>query len=244
MARYGFLIPVYNHGPSALETTRILLSYQLPLILVDDGSGMETKRALARCVQLSPLVHLVTRKTNGGKGSAVKAGIMQAHAMGLDHVLQLDADRQHDIDAVARFLALSRLHPDSLILGYPLYDSSVPASRRKGREVSNTFARLVACKKDIHDVLCGFRVYPVAKTYALLQHGLWDLRMGFDVEVVVRLSWAGVPIVNEGVRVTYPSGGSSHFHLIRDNIRISLVFTRLCIGSFFRLPWLLAGRKR
>lgn len=243
MAEYGFLIPVYNHGAACLETARLLLPYGLPLIIVDDGSDAETKQALGEAAALSPLVHLVGKAKNGGKGSAVSAGFLTARKMGLDHVLQLDADRQHDISAVPRFLEISHAHPSSLVLGYPIYDASVPESRKKGREVSNVFARIVTCNKDIRDVLCGFRVYPVGPACHVVSHGIWDMRMGFDAEMVVRLCWKQVPIINEGVKVTYPAGGSSHFHMVRDNVRISLVFTRLCFGAFFRLPWLVARRK-
>ena len=243
MAEYGFLIPVYNHGAACLETVRLLLPYGLAIIIVDDASNAETNQSLREAAGLSPFVLLVTKERNGGKGSAVSAGLLVAETMGLDHVLQLDADRQHDISAVPRFLALSHAHPSSLILGYPIYDASVPESRKKGREVSNVFARIVTCDKQIKDVLCGFRVYPVATACQVVSHGIWDMRMGFDVEVVVRLRWKRVPIVNEGVKVTYPVGGSSHFHMVRDNIRISLVFARLCFGALIRLPWLVARRE-
>ncbi len=242
MAKYGFLIPVYNHGASCLETVELLLPYQLPVIVVDDGSDRENKKLLAKCATLSPLVHVETKATNGGKGSAVSLGFKVAHEMGLEYVLQVDADRQHDITAIPRFLSLSEANEGFLVLGYPMYDASVPSSRRKGREVSNVFARITSLNPNIRDVLCGFRVYPVEPAFRVTRRGLWDMRMGFDCEVVVKLSWLGVPIVNEGVRVTYPEGGSSHFHMVRDNIRISLVFTRLCVGAFFRLPWLLARR--
>ena len=177
MAEYGFLIPVYNHGAACLETVRLLLPYGLPLIIVDDGSDAETKQALGEAAALSPLVHLVVKAKNGGKGSAVSAGFLTARKMGLDHVLQLDADRQHDISAVPRFLEISHAHPSSLILGYPIYDASVPESRKKGREVSNVFARIVTCNKDIRDVLCGFRVYPVGPACHVVSHGIWDMRM-------------------------------------------------------------------
>jgi hypothetical protein len=63
--------------------------------------------------------------------------------------------------------------------------------------------------------------------------------MGFDVDILVRLYWKRIPLRFYPVRVTYPEDGISHFRPVRDNIRISLVFTRLCIGMIIRLPVLI-----
>ena len=55
--------------------------------------------------------------------------------------------------------------------------------------------------------------------------------MDFDVEIAIRLAWAGVPIVNAPVRVRYLSaeeGGTSHFQPVRDNIRLAWMHSRLC----------------
>lgn len=245
MAEYGFLIPVYNHGLPCRNVVRKLLPYGLPVILVDDGSDGETKKQLAEIRAWSPLVALHTRPTNGGKGAAVADGFAVAHAMGLAYVLQVDADGQHDLSRVPEFLAVSRRNPGSLVCGYPRYDASVPASRRKGREVSNWFVHLVTLNRHaVRDALCGFRVYPVEAAYAVTRGRVRDRRMGFDIEILVKLYWAGVPIVNEEVGVSYPPGGTSHFHMVRDNLCISLMFTRLCFGAFLRLPKLLALRRR
>ncbi|MDE7141026.1 MAG: glycosyltransferase family 2 protein, partial [Treponemataceae bacterium] len=72
------------------------------------------------------------------------------------------------------------------------------------------------------------------------RHSCCDKRMGFDIEIIIRLIWAGVPYLFFPVRVTYPADGVSNFHVVRDNMRISWVYTRLCIGMILRLPFLLA----
>jgi hypothetical protein len=55
----------------------------------------------------------------------------------------------------------------------------------------------------------------------------------------VRLYWRGVPVLNQPTRVTYPQDGISHFRPWRDNVRISLMHTRLFFGMLWRLPRLL-----
>jgi hypothetical protein len=66
--------------------------------------------------------------------------------------------------------------------------------------------------------------------------------MAFDIAIVVRLAWQGVPVENLATRVAYPRGGVSHFDLWADNLRISLTHTRLVFGMLLRLPQLLARR--
>lgn len=66
--------------------------------------------------------------------------------------------------------------------------------------------------------------------------------MEFDSEIIVRLHWQGVAVVNLPVAVRYPLDGVSHFRLLRDNLRISWMHTRLFFGMLRRLPRLLWRR--
>jgi hypothetical protein len=82
-------------------------------------------------------------------------------------------------------------------------------------------------------------VYPLAPVVALLDDIRIGQRMDFDSDIIVRLYWRGVPVVNQSTRVTYPRDGISHFHPWRDNVRISLMHARLFFGMLWRLPRLL-----
>jgi glycosyltransferase involved in cell wall biosynthesis len=242
--RQGFLIPVYNHGKTAVSVVQKLARYGLPVILVDDGSDAETKNRLAKIAADTPGAILVSRGKNGGKGAAVIAGIDKAREEGLTHVLQIDADSQHDAERAGFFLEESAAHPEALICGLPEFDSSAPLSRKNGRKIANTWAKIVTLSSEIQDILCGFRVYPVEPAWRVCHHAFIDKRMGFDPEILVRLCWKHVPLLFYPVRVSYPQDGVSHFRPVRDNIRISLVFTRLCAGMLVRLPVLLAAKLR
>ena len=85
-------------------------------------------------------------------------------------------------------------------------------------------------------------MYPLSAVLPLLKREHVGKRMDFDVEILVRLLWQGTPILNRPVGVTYPRDGISHFDLVRDNIRISLMHTRLFFGMLLRLPRLLLRR--
>jgi glycosyltransferase involved in cell wall biosynthesis len=209
----------------------------LPLIIVDDGSDAETKAAIEKLAAAGPPVFALRFPRNRGKGAAVLAGIGRARELGLSHVLQIDADGQHDCERAAFFLARSAARPEALICSVPEYDETAPLSRRKGRIIANTWAKIVTLSPGIRETMLGFRVYPV-EAVKRLPRGL-DSRMGFDIEILVRLYWRNVPLEFYPVRVTYPPDGISHFRLVRDNLRISWVYTRLCCGMLLRFPLLL-----
>ncbi|GMO29712.1 MAG: hypothetical protein Ta2F_05130 [Termitinemataceae bacterium] len=238
----GFLVPVYNHGKTALSLAKDLDTFDMPIILVDDGSNDETKSYLQRSCTLYKNCILITQKKNCGKGAAINAGIDKAHCLNLSHVLQIDADGQHDFNRAIFFLSEALKNPQALICGYPEYDETVPQIRKKGRVIANTWTKIVTLDYNITDSMCGFRVYPVEPTRAVMRNFFIDKRMGFDIEILVRLVWKNTPTIFYPVSVTYPHDGTSNFHFVRDNIRISLVFTRLFFGMILRLPILLSRK--
>jgi hypothetical protein len=66
--------------------------------------------------------------------------------------------------------------------------------------------------------------------------------MEFDADVIVRLFWAGTPVVNLPTPVTYPADGVSNFRMVRDNLRMAALHLRLLAGMLLRLPVLLPRR--
>lgn len=227
------LIPCYNHaGPLAAVLAR-LAEFKLPCLLVDDGSEPVAAAALDALAAQHPWVTLLRHSHNQGKGGAVMTGLRRAHELGFSHALQVDADGQHDLADLPALLAEARQHPAALVSGRPLYDDSVPKGRLYGRYITHVWVWIETLSFAIKDSMCGFRVYPLASTCALLERVALGRRMDFDTEVMVRLHWAGVPMRFVPTRVIYPVDGRSHFRLFRDNLDISWMHTRLVC----RLLW-------
>ena len=233
------LIPVYRHGKACVEVVENILQYNIPIILVDDGNAEETKAYLRQIKENHPQIELVTLAKNQGKGGAFKAGVIRAKELGYSHVLQVDADGQHDSTKIPFFVEKSRANPEKLICGYPQYDESAPGHRKGGHKFANTWCAICTWSNKIVDALCGFRIYPIEATHRFLTKKIFDKRMGFDVEILIQLLWAGLDAEFYPVKVTYPSDGLSNFHAFRDNVRISWVFTRLCCKMILLSPLLL-----
>jgi glycosyltransferase involved in cell wall biosynthesis len=240
--KQGFLIPIYRHGAAACSLVERLAVFGLPIIMVDDGNDEATRHLLAECAAKTPGAALVSLKKNSGKGGAVIGGIKKAAELELTHVLQIDADGQHDDGKAAFFLAESARHPDKVICGYPEFDENAPKGRLAGRKISTFWAAVVTLSNELREVLCGFRVYPVDVSLRITRSLFLDKRMGFDPEIMVRLYWKKVFPVYYPIKVSYPAGGVSNFNMVRDNIRISWTFTRLCVGMILRLPLLIARK--
>ena len=239
------VVPVYDHEHAIGTTVERLLPHGVPIQLVDDGSRASCAQVLRELADRHPgRVSLHRLEVNGGKGAAVMAGMRQAATLGASHVLQIDADGQHDAADVPRFLAEARAHPRAIVNGRPLYDDSVPTGRLVGRYATHVWVWINTLSLAIADSMCGFRAYPLAATIAMLDRESVGLRMDFDIEIIVRLHWAGVPVRNLPTRVTYPLDGVSHFDLWRDNLRISKMHARLFFGMLWRAPRLLWRKLR
>lgn len=241
--KFGFIIPVYRHGSTLEAVVKSLLSFGFPIIIVDDGNDEENKAYISAVEKAYELVTVVTHQKNGGKGKALCSGVRKANEMGITHVLQIDSDGQHDTGRVKYFLEQAEKNPSAVICGCPEYDENAPKSRVNGRKFSNGWIHCVTLSKDIVDGMIGFRVYPVEPFVKVINSPVFiDGRMGFDIEILVRMYWKGVPVQSESVKVFYPENGISNYRYFQDTVRVSFSYARLCIGMIVRLPVLLARK--
>ena len=234
------IIPVYNHQEAIVHVVEALKPFGLPCYLVNDGSSAQCSAVLKRIAeQEKDWITLYEREQNGGKGAAVMDGLQLAIAGGFSHAIQIDADGQHRLADIGRFLAASEQHPDKLILGKPRFDATVPKNRLYGRQFTNLWIWINTLSVAIADGMCGFRCYPLAAVDKLLKSVQLGQRMDFDIEVVVRLYWQGVDVINIETEVQYPLDGISHFQMLQDNLLISGKHAQLFFGMLWRLPRLL-----
>lgn len=237
------LIPFYNHEGAVNAVVASLKSLGLPCLIVNDGSDVACTPVLDEITRHeSDWVRVISYWPNRGKGGAVMRGFEEAFAQGCTHVLQIDADGQHDSDSIPQLLQLARKHPQAVITGYGVYDASVPKSRLYGRLVTHLWVWINTLSLQIRDSMCGFRVYPLAPCIEICRQARLGERMSFDIEIMVRLVWRGVPVINLPVPVSYPTDGVSHFKLWLDNWQISGAHARMFFGMLWRAPLLLFRR--
>ena len=234
--KFAFLVPFYNHPQNIKALIAALKTYELPVIVVDDGSDEASKQILAELERTEGIL-LLTRAQNGGKGIAMKDGFKFALERGFSHVLQIDADFQHDAALIGEFLRESEAHPQSIVCANPIYGDDAPKSRVHGRKITNFWVAINTLSLGIKDAMCGFRVYPLEQLKKAAAKSKTN-RMEFDIEILVNAARQGIDVRWIDTYVRYEKGGVSHFKMLRDNALISLMHAK----CFFSLPKFALGK--
>ena len=239
------LIPSYNTGAQVYATVQAARAQWNPVWVVTDGSTDGTPEGLRALAAADAGLRLIELPANAGKGAAVLHGLQAARAAGFTHALTMDSDGQHPAVLIPEFMQTSQRHPETMVLGRPVFDASAPLLRVRGRRISNGWTNLETLGAGIDDSLYGFRVYPIAELIAVMRRQPWMRRFDFDTEAVVRLAWRGVKPLNLAAPVKYltaAEGGVSHFRYGRDNVLLTWMHTRLMLEFLVRLPLLLWRR--
>ena len=181
------------------------------ILVIDDGSRDRTAAAAAAAG-----CQLISHGKNRGKGAALMTGLATARARGHEVAVSIDADGQHPAEEARRVLYAAS-DPEVLVLGLRgLAEAGAPRKNQMSNEISNFFISRFA-GRPLRDTQCGLRRYPIRSTLALAPRGEgYD----FEAEVLLRSVWAGIPILEEQIRVLYPDDRVTHFHVVRDPWRI------------------------
>lgn len=220
--RFAIIIPVYNHGRTVRQVVQSALGLDLPLYVVDDGS---TDGGCAS-LQSIPGAQLIRHPINMGKGAALMTGF-RAAAEVADWAITMDADGQHHVEDARVLMAAVADGRRAIAVGCRrgMLSEGAPWTSRFGRGFSNFWIR-TSGGPVVKDSQSGFRIYPLPE---VLKLGVRARRYQFEVEVLVKARWHGLPVIEAPIRVTYQPEGErvSHFRPFVDFVRNSNVFTRL-----------------
>jgi len=226
------VIPVYNQSRTLVSVVRGCCAKMESVLVVDDGSTDADLSTLLAGERVTLLRHAC----NMGKGSALRTAFTHAHEQGFSHVITLDADGQHDPEDLPLFIQAIHQKPESFVLGVRDFSvPNVPRSSQFGRSFSNFWVTLetgVTCA----DTQCGYRAYPL--NY-LSQLTFIRKRYDFEIEVLVRGLWGGLPVVEVPVRTFYPPQEErvTHFHKGLDNLRLSHTHALFVLRRLLPIPF-------
>ena len=227
------LIPTYNTGEKVREVVAEVRAAGYPLIVVADGSTDGTTEKLGKLADDDDGMTLLAHERNQGKGAALLTGAREALRLGYTHVLAFDADGQHPVASVDDYLAAMRSDPNAWVAGYPVFDARAPWERVFFRKLALFWTRIVARQPALKDAMFGMRVYPARALVDCLESTSLGRRYDVECVLAIRLSRAGHPVINVATPVRYfqaGEGGVSHYHYLRDNVRLGLVFLALMPG--------------
>jgi glycosyltransferase involved in cell wall biosynthesis len=192
---------------------------ELSVLVVDDGS-VDATSARAREAGADVIRH----EANAGKGAALQTGFDEASRRGIERVLTLDADGQHDPAFAAKLLRA--LDGSDIVIGSRDGNrSGMPWLRRATNSVMTSIVSGLAGKR-IEDTQSGYRGI---RTEVLAAVRPRSSRFDYESEFLIEAGRKGFRMGATPVPTLYNAPGS-HIHPVRDTVR----FIRLVLRYWKR----------
>jgi len=212
--KVAIVVPAYEAAHSITAVIRDLARVfpaAATIFVIDDGSTDGTA-GVARDSGATVLRH----DRNRGKGVALRTGLRAAADAGFVAAVSVDADGQHPADEAWR-IANESADPAAYVLGVrDLASAGAPRANRISNAISNGFLSAFS-RRLLADTQCGLRRYPLPRA---LEIGGRDPGYAFEAEMILLAIAAKIPIVQVPVRVLYPADRTTHFHSVRDPVRV------------------------
>jgi glycosyltransferase involved in cell wall biosynthesis len=221
------LIPTYNNERTLNRVIDGVLKYTDRIIIINDGATDTTPKLLKSYTNLEQIVFT----KNKGKGCALREGFKKAHQIGYAYAITIDSDGQHYPEDIEVFITEIEKSAGSLLIGdRNMTQEGIPKKSSFGNNFSNFWYTFETGVK-LTDTQSGYRLYPL-KELANLNY--ITNKFEFEIEVIVRASWKGIPVKNVSIQVLYDeSERVSHFRPIKDFTRISILNTILVLIALF-----------
>ena len=214
--RYLIVLPTFNEAENlprmvaALDRVRGDLPMAGDVLVVDDGSPDGTGRIADDLASRNPWLHVMHREAKQGLGRAYLAGFEWALEGGYSHILEMDCDLSHPVQALPAMLAASA--EADLVLGSRYVAgggvSGWPLSRRLISRGGCTYARLIL-GVDVHDLTGGFKCF---RRWVLESLDLSHVGAGgyaFQIELTYRTLRMGGRVVEVPITFTDRTYGES-----------------------------------
>ena len=204
------IVPAFNEAPSIADVVTGLHGIVSHVLIVDDGSTDQTA-ARARAAG----AEVLSRGTNTGKGSAVRAGLAHVMTGSFTHVLLLDGDLQHRPSEASWLLEAAERTGADLVLGERQFSRErMPAARYHANRIgSRALSWFVGAP--VQDSQCGFRV---CRLDALRNLPLRARGYDIETEMLVKLRRRGARLASVPITAVY-AAGRSKLRPVRDTTR-------------------------
>lgn len=232
------IVPTYNNHKTLKRVLDSILIYTKSIIVVNDGSTDRTSGILEDYPQLVQ-IHF---PKNSGKGMALRKGFEKAIHLGYDYAVTIDSDGQHFASDIPMFISeIANESPILLIGSRNMMQEGVPKKSSFGNKFSNFWFWFETGNR-LEDTQSGFRLYPLKH----IPVNYFTTKFEFEIEVIVRSAWKGIPVKNIPIKVLYdPSERVSHFRPFQDFTRISILNTVLVFMALFYIkPRDFFGKKK
>ena len=186
MSTLAVLIPIFNEERTISQLVDQLS--QLPrgtvdqCIFVDDGSSDRSVELLIQALTTVSFPHLLLKKENGGKASAIKEG---AKSLTTSHVVILDSDLELSTSDIAKLWAVVKDGESDFVFGYRkfLAHSSFTWRYSRGNQlISNLYGLFF--NEVLTDIMCGYKLIP---SKSLQQLPYRYKKFGLEIEIPMHM---------------------------------------------------------
>ncbi|HHI93320.1 MAG TPA: glycosyltransferase family 2 protein [Gammaproteobacteria bacterium] len=141
--RVGIVIPALNESATIGEVVVVAEKYGVPIV-VDDGSSDSTSEIAERYGAI-----VVTHTINNGYDFALNSGFKKAAELGVEVIITMDADGQHNPVLIQEFIDMINAGADVV----------VGIRNKRQRFSEHLFAWYTGIRFGIKDPLCGMKAY-------------------------------------------------------------------------------------
>ncbi len=216
------IVPTYNNEKTLKRVLDSVLTFTSNIIIVNDGSTDTTATILKDYSNLVQIHHA----KNSGKGTALRNGFKKAIELNYEYAITIDSDGQHFASDIPTFIEAIEKEQNALLIGSRnMTTDDVPKKSSFGNKFSNFWFWFETGIK-LEDTQSGYRLYPLQ----LIPRKYFTNKFEFEIEVIVRSAWKGIPVKNIPIQVLYdPTERVSHFRPFKDFTRISILNTILVL---------------
>lgn len=200
------VVAAYNEARAVGGVVRGLVSVVDEVVVVDDGSVDDTS-TIARAAGATVLRHIINR----GQGAAQQTGNEYALLIGADIIVHFDADGQHSVEDVVKFIEPLAKGEVDMVLGSRFLGKTVnmPITRRLLLRFALLFMWLYSGLR-LTDAQNGFRAFSreAAQKIIITQDGMAHASEILDEIAEQRLKYKEVPVTIHYTAETLAKGQS------------------------------------
>lgn len=230
--RVPIIIPSYEPDEKLITLVQALGDAGFSqIIVVDDGSEDKVYQELfAKAQELGCTV--LHHAVNLGKGRALKTAFNHCiyHYPDAIGCVTVDSDGQHTVPDMVACMKRLLANPQSLVLGARNFnEEGIPLRSSFGNKTTSRVMKALT-GLSISDTQTGLRAIPMSFMRELMEEK--GERFEFETNMLLAAKESGRMIEEVPIKTIYiEDNKTSHFHPIRDSIKIYAIFFKFIVSS-------------